>query len=69
VSRFKGKKSCADQILKNPKKSQHFVWEPIEGFKLEPRFLMASPSKLKKLKLKKRIMLVEYFLSMWSIQI
>jgi hypothetical protein len=26
------------KILKKPETAQTFVWEPIEGFKLEPKF-------------------------------
>jgi hypothetical protein len=26
------------KILKRPEKTQTFVWEPVEGFNLEPRF-------------------------------
>jgi hypothetical protein len=27
-------------ILKKPEKAQIFSWEPIEGFNLEPRFIL-----------------------------
>jgi hypothetical protein len=32
---------------KNPQKTQIFLWKPIEGFNLEPKFLTWTPSKLK----------------------
>jgi hypothetical protein len=36
------------KIFKKPEKAQTFVWEPIEGFNLEPRFLTWNLSTLKK---------------------
>jgi hypothetical protein len=42
---------------KKPAKTNNFVWEPIEGFKLEPKFL--TPSNLKKLKFKRGTKSVE----------
>jgi hypothetical protein len=35
-------------ILKNPEKAQIFVWEPIEGFNLVPRFFTETFAEPKK---------------------
>jgi hypothetical protein len=35
-------------ILKRPEKAQNIVWEPIEGFNLEPRFFTEISYKHKK---------------------
>jgi hypothetical protein len=38
---------------KNPQKAKTFVWEPIEGYNVEPRFLTGTVSKPKKVKIKR----------------
>jgi hypothetical protein len=42
-------------ILKKPEKAQFFVWEPIEGFNLEPKFLWHLLLSIKKSKFQKGI--------------
>jgi hypothetical protein len=60
------------KTLKNPKnleEAQTFLWEPVEGFDLEPGFFTWTFFKSQKAYVQKKTKSVEKFLSMRSIQI
>jgi hypothetical protein len=46
-------KKWLKKVKKNPQKAKTFVWEPIEGYNVEPRFLTGTVSKPKKVKIKR----------------